>query len=134
MALFFHDQFEELKIHYTYNVSPDTLSICADKKLITQVVINLIKNSVEALSNNESGKIQFNSFCDNSKRIIIQIIDNGHGIHQKELENIFIPFYTRKAGGSGIGLSFSRQIMKLHNGTIEVSSVPNVQTVFTLIF
>jgi two-component system nitrogen regulation sensor histidine kinase NtrY len=133
MALFFHEQLKESKISYTYNISPVGLAISADRKLMTQVIINLIKNSIESLTNTEKGTIQFNSFLDENKRTCIQITDNGSGIPSEELENIFIPFYTRKEGGSGIGLSFSRQIMKLHNGFIEVASEPQKQTIFTLI-
>ncbi|MHC1703557.1 MAG: PAS domain-containing sensor histidine kinase [Tenuifilaceae bacterium] len=133
MALFFHESFKESNISYSFQVTPENLNISADKKLITQVLINLIKNSLESLDKSIKGSIFFKSFRDENNRIRIQIIDNGPGIAPEEIENIFIPFYTRKEGGSGIGLSFSRQIMKTHGGSIEVTSEPNQQTIFTLI-
>ncbi|RPH32255.1 MAG: GHKL domain-containing protein [Bacteroidales bacterium] len=134
MALFFHETFKESNITYNFQIAPEDLTITADRKLITQVIINLIKNSIESLSNSDQGFIILRAFQDENKRTIIQIIDNGPGINIDELENIFIPFYTRKEGGSGIGLNFSRQIMNLHNGSIDVVSEPYRQTIFTLKF
>jgi signal transduction histidine kinase len=70
----------------------------------------------------------------NSWQKIIRVMDNGPGIPEENLEKIFVPFFSTKEGGSGIGLSLSRQIMRLHRGAISVHSEPNVQTVFTLVF
>lgn len=134
MALFFHEPFKESNLTYRYQTTPEDLTITADKKLITQVIINLIKNSIESLSKSENGTIFFNAFQDENKRTLIQISDNGSGIPSNDLENIFIPFYTTKKSGSGIGLSFSRQIMNLHKGSIDAVSEPNNLTVFTLKF
>ncbi len=108
------------------------LIINADEKLIEQVLINLIKNASEAsISHKAMLKLEAEKIND---LVQIQVIDNGPGISAEVLDNIFIPFFTTKEKGSGIGLSLSRQIMHLHGGTISVKSEPNVETVFTLQF
>ena len=99
-----------------------------------QVIINLIQNSIYALDGIKNGKIQLLGSINKRGRIIIQVIDNGPGILNDVLDKIFIPFFTTKSSGSGIGLSLSRQILRLHNGTITAYSVPNKETVFTLTF
>jgi two-component system nitrogen regulation sensor histidine kinase NtrY len=115
-------------------VIPENLRLVADEKLITQVIINLIKNSAESLKYKKDGKIRIKAFLSLQSETIIQVIDNGAGIAADLTDKIFIPFFTTRENGSGIGLSLSRQIMKLHGGTIEVSSKPGSDTVFTLKF
>ena len=116
------------------NVIPENQTVFADKGMIEQVIINLIKNSIEAFAGITNPRIELNSFVDENQKIRIQVIDNGSGITPEVIENIFVPFFTTKEKGSGIGLSLSRQIMHLHGGNISVKSEPNVETVFTLIF
>jgi two-component system nitrogen regulation sensor histidine kinase NtrY len=116
------------------NVNPENLRLTADEKLITQVIINLIKNSIESVKNEKDGNIQIKAFLSPQSETIIQVIDNGAGIPDDLIDKVFIPFFTTKEHGSGIGLSLSRQIMKLHGGTIEVSSKPGFDTVFSLKF
>jgi two-component system, NtrC family, nitrogen regulation sensor histidine kinase NtrY len=116
------------------DVNPENLKLIADEKLITQVIINLIKNSIESVKNKRDGKIQIKAFTSPQSEIIIQVIDNGAGIPADLIDKVFIPFFTTKENGSGIGLSLSRQIMKLHGGTIEASSRPGFDTVFSLKF
>jgi signal transduction histidine kinase len=101
--------------------------------MIEQVLINLLKNSAEAVSQKESARIDLIGRYDGT-HIKIEIIDNGTGIIPEAIERIFVPFYTTKKTGSGIGLSLSRQIMHLHNGTLSVESEPDVRTVFTMRF
>ncbi len=109
------------------------LTIQADEEMIEQVLINLIKNSVEALSDFESGVIEIiGTYSGNS--IEIQVIDNGAGIIKEAMTRVFVPFFTTKKSGSGIGLSLSRQIMQMHNGSLSVESEPGVRTVFTMKF
>ena len=115
-------------------VKPENLKLTADEKLITQVIINLIKNSIESINNTMNGKIQIKAFLSLSSDIIIQVIDNGTGISADQIDKVFIPFFTTKEKGSGIGLSLSRQIMNLHSGIISVFSRPGEETVFTLRF
>ncbi len=110
------------------------LSITADKKLIEQVIINLVTNSIQALNHQPEKKIRIRAFSSSDNKITIQLTDNGSGIPDAEMENIFVPFYTTKEKGSGIGLSLSRQIMRLHNGMISIKSKPGIETVATLEF
>lgn len=127
----------ELQVHnivLSAKVQPENLKVTADEKLITQVIINLIKNSVESINNKTNGKIQIEAFMSSQTEPIIQVTDNGTGISADLIEKVFIPFFTTKEHGSGIGLSLSRQIMKLHGGTISVYSKPGIETVFTLKF
>lgn len=127
----------ELQVHnivLSAKVQPENLKVTADEKLITQVIINLIKNSVESINNKTNGKIQIEAFMSSQTEPIIQVTDNGTGISTDLIEKVFIPFFTTKEHGSGIGLSLSRQIMKLHGGTISVYSKPGIETVFTLKF
>jgi len=120
-------------IRLMLDVTDDELAINADSNLLEQVIINLITNSIEALSGTNNPCIYVRSFrADND--LFIEIEDNGIGIPKDITENIFIPFYTTKKTGSGIGLSLSRQIMRLHNGSITFESKPSVKTVFRLQF
>ncbi len=109
------------------------LTIQADEEMIEQVLINLIKNSVEALSDFETGVIQVIGDY-NGNSVVIQVVDNGAGIIKEAMARVFVPFFTTKKTGSGIGLSLSRQIMQMHNGSLSVESEPGVRTVFTMKF
>lgn len=125
-------QLNEKKI--TISISSDNYKFKADKGMIEQVVINLIKNSIDASKNSVNPYIKLHSAIDENQRAKITVIDNGIGISQDQMENIFIPFFTTKENGSGIGLSLSRQIMYLHGGNISVKSKPYKETVFSLVF
>ena len=115
------------------SVNPEDISIVADYAQVEQILINLIKNAAEALSGKKNGTIHLKAFyADDS--IIIQVEDNGIGISGDIIEDIFVPFYTTKENGSGIGLSLSKQIMQNHDGTISVNSVPDKGSEFTLKF
>ena len=110
------------------------LEIFADQNLISQVLINLLKNALEANENNAGAKIRILvSECFNNHPEIC-VIDNGPGISAENLDEIFVPFFTTRQNGSGIGLSISRQIMKVHGGNLKVKSVPDKETVFCLSF
>jgi len=115
------------------SVYPEDISLEADYSQIEQVLINLIKNAVEALSGKKDGIINLKAFFADDCTLI-QIEDNGIGIPGDIIEDIFVPFYTTKTHGSGIGLSLSKQIMQNHNGTISVNSAPNKGSRFTLKF
>lgn len=108
-------------------------SLFIDEKLIEQVFINIIKNAAEALEGIGNSKIAI-EFIDEGNAQIITITDNGPGIPHEFLDNIFTPFFTTKENGSGIGLSLSRQIMRLHNGTLTVSSQIDAGTTFKMKF
>jgi len=128
------DEVDSNAIVLEFNSSPNTLELTADFGLLEKVLINLIKNSFQALEKFSDGRIIVRAYKNIESRVSITITDNGVGIPSNIIEDIFIPFYTTKNSGSGIGLSLSRQIMRLHSGTITVSSMPNETTVFTLVF
>jgi two-component system nitrogen regulation sensor histidine kinase NtrY len=113
--------------------NPD-LEVFADQNLISQVLLNLLKNSLEANENNPNGKIWIVTGADNTNHLEICVIDNGPGISEENLEEIFVPFFTTREKGSGIGLSISKQIMKVHGGNLKVRSEPDKETVFCLNF
>ena len=113
--------------------NPD-IEIFADQNMISQVLLNLVKNSLEANENNPGGKIQIVASVDITNQLEICVIDNGPGISEENLEKIFVPFFTTRPKGSGIGLSISRQIMKVHGGNLNVRSIPGKETVFCLSF
>ena len=121
------------KIQISWDIKPDDLEIVADNKQISQVLINLVKNSVEALKNQKGGKVILKGEINQNDRILITVTDNGPGIPEDLMDKIFIPFFTTKENGSGIGLSLSRQIMQMHGGSLRVDSKPN-KTVFSIDF
>lgn len=123
--------------HIRLNLNPGNENgyILADPEMIEQVLINLIRNAQEALENKPEGNREIEiSSGQNKAHVMISVKDNGCGISEKELDNIFVPFYTTKQNGSGIGLPLSRQIMKLHKGSIAVRTVYGEGTEFSLIF
>lgn len=130
----FSDRFHLRKIWYTYSAEPPDLELTADPDLIEQVLINMVLNSIGALSSIASPMIKLFGKIDDRGGTIIQVIDNGHGIPEEIQEKIFIPFFTTRKEGSGIGLSLARQIMRAHKGGITVHSIPEKETVFTLRF
>jgi signal transduction histidine kinase len=125
---------EQNSIQFKVNVEPETLELTADPELVEQVLINLLLNAFQAVKGRKSARIELNALLDGRGRIIIQVGDNGPGISKENQEKIFIPFFSTKEEGSGIGLSLSRQIIRLHHGSIGVYSEPDVQTIFTLRF
>lgn len=116
------------------NTIPEDISIKADPHLIEQVLINLLINAHHALENRENPQIILSSRFNKNDHVVIEVADNGHGIKPEMMDKIFMPFFTSKAEGSGIGLSLSRQIMHLHKGNIFVKSIHGTGSVFTLIF
>jgi signal transduction histidine kinase len=115
------------------NVYPEDIAIVADYAQVEQILINLIKNAIEALSTKKNGSIHLKAFYADDGTLI-QVEDNGIGIFSDIIEDIFVPFYTTKENGSGIGLSLSKQIMQNHYGTISVNSAPDKGSKFTLKF
>ena len=120
-------------IDFSCHCESEYLTIQADEEMIEQVLINLLKNAIEALGKRTNAKLELlGKYSDNA--VIIEVSDNGPGIIKEALSRIFVPFFTTKKTGSGIGLALSRQIMQLHDGLITVTSDPDVRTVFTLKF
>lgn len=127
-----HDM-KKARVSFTSSCTSEYLTIQADYEMIEQVLINLVKNAVEAVSAEAEPKVELNALYDDTS-VIIEVVDNGPGIIPEALEQIFIPFYTTKKGGSGIGLSLSRQIMQMHNGTLTAESEVGARTIFRLRF
>jgi len=115
-------------------IEPDTIELQVDEQMIEQVLINLVKNSLQALDGHKHGSIHIRGFYNKRGRPTIQVIDDGQGILGDVIDKIFIPFFTTKRSGSGIGLSLSRQILRLHGGTITAQSKPGEETIFTMTF
>ncbi len=122
------------KITFRSKIHPGNLSLEADKKLLEQLLINLVKNSIYSLRKTEKPILEITALAPGNGRIEISVKDNGAGIEPGDIDKIFIPFYTTRKDGSGIGLSLARQIMRMHRGTIEAFSEPGIQTVFTVRF
>ena len=122
------------KIGFSVLIKNPELELFADQNMISQVLINLLKNAVEANENNPDGKIILLARSENSQHPEICVSDNGPGIPEENLDEIFVPFFTTRQNGSGIGLSISRQIMRVHGGNLKVRSVPGKETVFCMSF
>ena len=112
---------------------PANATITADANLIEQVIINLINNSVHALKGKKEPSIKLSCMVEDKNTFII-VSDNGTGIEGKILNQIFVPFYTTKKEGSGIGLSLSKSILKKHGGNLLVASEVGKYTTFSLVF
>jgi two-component system nitrogen regulation sensor histidine kinase NtrY len=122
---------KHIKLQVLQTASKITLQI--DIKLIEQALINLITNSMYALEDIEQPIIEVSYRLAHNK-VYIDVTDNGKGIEAENIEKIFVPFYTTRKTGSGIGLTITRNIMKMHRGSLEVDSIPNQKTTFSLVF
>jgi nitrogen fixation/metabolism regulation signal transduction histidine kinase len=128
---------EELLLHdikLIPKIQPSDLVIIADQSLVQMILINLIKNAKEAMVHAKNRTILLTAGTDNQSVPYIQVTDHGEGIVPEAIERIFVPFFTTKKTGSGIGLAISRQIMNMHKGSLEAESVVGEKTVFTLRF
>ena len=124
------DTFNAVKIDMSE--VPEDLKLYADSNLLGQVLINIVKNAIQALSGRKDACIIIKAWKTENDRTIFTIKDNGPGIPEELIKPIFVPFFTTKEQGSGIGLSIARQIMRAHGGSIRVHSVPNKETRFTI--
>lgn len=134
IRLLFKQNIQDKNILFEMAIQPADLRFMADPEMIEQVLINLVLNSIDAVKNTEEPCIFIKAQYNEESRIEISVTDNGSGIEKEALDKIFIPFFTTKKSGSGIGLSLSRQVMRLHGGNISAYSKPNEQTVFKLTF
>ena len=125
---------EQKNIEATIILKEPLLSVEIDAGLIEQVLINLILNAIDAVKNNPDPKIVLSAYTDNDNKIIIKIADNGTGMDEEVLDKIFVPFFSTKKNGNGIGLSLCKQIMLVHKGSITVQSIENEGTAFYLRF
>lgn len=134
MAMLHKKELADHHVSISVSVEPDHLMIYADKTMIEQVLINLIKNAIQAFEDQPEKKIELRAFASEKGRAVISVRDNGQGIDAEALEKIFIPFFSTKKTGSGIGLSLSKQIMRQHEGRITVKSKLGEGTEFLLRF
>jgi len=111
----------------------DKLVLKMDAKMIEQVLINLVKNAMEAVQGASTRAIIL-AAREDGKEMILSVEDTGSGIPQDQMESIFVPFFSTRESGTGIGLSFSQHIMRMHGGQIRVSSTPHKGSVFQLRF
>ncbi|WP_335740070.1 HAMP domain-containing sensor histidine kinase [Salegentibacter sp. T436] len=121
-------------INLSFILSDQNLKVEADAYLLEQVLINLVLNAIEASKERPEPRINVYAEKNSDGQISISVSDNGTGIPEEIKDQIFIPFFTTKKEGSGIGLSLSKQIMTLHKGKIQLSSKPNIGTRINLIF
>ena len=128
--------FKDSGVQLLVRLPATPLPITADADMIEQVLINLVKNALESCQECPEPQVEIKAFADplENNRVKVEIKDNGKGIPEEILDQIFVPFYTTKRHGSGIGLSLSRQIMRLHKGSLRVTNTAPGQTVFTLVF
>lgn len=125
---------DKRKIEVDVIILDPSITVNVDAPLVEQVLINLIINAIDAVKEVAVPKISINVTAENNGRVSVRIIDNGTGIEKEILDKIFIPFFSTKKLGSGIGLNLCKQIMMLHKGTINVESTPGNGSVFTLAF
>ena len=120
-----HNNYPNITINIS--IEPADLIVYADENLITQVVLNLLKNGMQAIGSEQpDGRIELKAYCNPDESVVIEVSNNGPVIPPEEAEHIFVPFFTTKEGGSGIGLSISRQIMRLSGGSIALKSNPAI--------
>jgi nitrogen fixation/metabolism regulation signal transduction histidine kinase len=127
-------QAQQQNVQLQFCCDPENMTLFADIDLLEQALLNLVKNAFDAVATAESPLIRMTGKLDSAGTAVIEVSDNGSGIPPDILESIFIPFFTTKRGGSGIGLSLVKQIVQLNGGRIEVASVPGTGTTFTLTF
>lgn len=126
------DKISENDISLTIKVTPQILAITADKGMMEQVLINLVSNAIYALETSTDKKIGLNASIDSNSRTNIEISDNGKGIPMDIQDKIFVPFFTTRNEGSGVGLSLSRQLVRLLGGTLTFVSKEGEGTIFTI--
>ena len=134
MALLHKKELADHGVSISISVDPEHLTISVDKNMIEQVLINLIKNAIQAFEEQPDKRIELTGYASEKGRAAISVKDNGAGIDAEALEKIFIPFFSTKKTGSGIGLSLSKQIMRQHEGRISVKSKLGEGTEFILRF
>lgn len=129
-----HPSMEKKHIELEIVLRDPALAIEADINLLEQVMINLLVNAIEAVKDREHPRITLSAETQQNNRTVVKVSDNGSGIPTELLDKIFIPFFSTRKTGSGIGLSLCKQIMLLHKGNIQVQSADGVGSAFLLVF
>jgi two-component system nitrogen regulation sensor histidine kinase NtrY len=133
LADLFRDQVEMQDTGLSFDCADPKLQVLMDVRMIEQVMINLIKNAMEAVKGQSTRSIAL-SAVQTRKEILISVKDTGTGIPKDEMESIFMPFFSTKENGTGVGLSFSQHVMRLHKGFVRVTSSPGEGSTFFLVF
>jgi len=133
VELLLRKELSNKKISFSVFVEPEDIKFKVDPNLLQQMLINIINNSIDALEETTHPSINLKASLQEDT-VIIELKDNGQGIPADQIDDIFIPFFSTKEEGSGIGLSLSRQIMRMHGGSITVQSIQGVSTTLTLTF
>lgn len=129
-----HPSMEKKHIELEIVLRDPALAIDADINLLEQVMINLLVNAIEAVKDKDHPRITLSAETQQNNRTVVRVADNGSGIPTELLDKIFIPFFSTRKTGSGIGLSLCKQIMLLHKGNIQVQSAEGVGSAFLLQF
>lgn len=127
-------QWEKKGIQVQINIEPSELEVTVDKDMLEQVLLNLLQNAEHAVENCISAKVKINAFFNKRGHVVIEVSDNGKGIPDEVGNKIFVPFYTTKQQGSGVGLALTRQIMLAHGGAIKYENKETGGTVFRMTF
>ena len=122
---------ENHRIEFRWSTIPEDMLLHADENLVGRVLNNLLKNAVEAIGEGRDGWVEVCAFLNEREDVVIEVSNSGEPIPPEVEERIFIPFFTTKTGGSGIGLSISRQIMRLSGGTLTLRTKPHTSFVMT---
>ncbi|MFQ3191372.1 MAG: two-component system nitrogen regulation sensor histidine kinase NtrY [Paraglaciecola sp.] len=125
-------QWDKKGIEVQINIEPSELEVTVDKDMLEQVLLNLLQNAEHAVENSSSPKVNLNAFINKRGHVVIEISDNGKGIPDEIGNKIFVPFYTTKQQGSGVGLALTRQIMLAHGGAIKYELKGTGGTVFRM--
>lgn len=128
------EQLISSNVDFKFDCSPVNLELTGDQEMLEQALINLIMNALDAVREIETSTIKLLARLKERGGVILTLQDNGTGINEENLENIFIPFFTTKRGGSGIGMSIVKQIVKLNGGQILITSTAGEGTTITLTF
>ena len=132
VATLFRTTAAERGVTVTTHVDPERFELVADPELIEQALVNLVLNAIEALGEHGGGTVQVRASPSAGGRAVLEVADDGPGLLPEVQDRIFVPFFSTKSGGSGIGLSLAHRIARLHGGSLTVASEPGVETVFTL--
>jgi signal transduction histidine kinase len=111
-------------VELVIRVEPETLDVSADVELLDQALINLVRNAIEALREHKAGQITLSAFQDRDGRVTIGVADNGPGVAADQREKVFVPFFTTKRQGSGVGLTLVRQIATVHGAAVNIDETP----------
>jgi signal transduction histidine kinase len=116
------DSFKQQGVDFHTSVEPESLELSGDPEMLEQAVINLLKNAQDAVAKVENPQVSLTASLGTKGHIIIAVKDNGSGMDEETLSNIFVPFFTTKRHGTGVGMSLVRQIVRLHRGQVGIRS------------